>query len=117
MPSLGAGAGELPYAPLQAPILRDGRGVAAHDLGGQPEPLVLQALYLKARLLGPHAALHHCGRSSCATSTAAALCGLSASGGVVLKRASIPFTAFTTFTTFLQAWVPSRGGSTHCHPA
>jgi hypothetical protein len=29
------GAGQLPYAPLQAPVLRDGRRVAAHDLGAQ----------------------------------------------------------------------------------
>src|SRR5215204_1747872 len=80
IPSLGAGAGELPYAPLQAPVLRDGRGVTAHDLGGQPEALVLQAFYLQAYLLGPHAALHHRGQSSRATSTAAALCGSSVSG-------------------------------------
>src|SRR5919112_4397803 len=92
--SLGAGAGELPYAPLQAPVFRDGCGVAAHELGGRPEPLVLQALYPKAHLHGPHATLHHRGQSSRATSAAAALCGLSVSGGVVLKRASIPFTAF-----------------------
>src|SRR5215213_7809292 len=55
MPSLGTG--ELPYASLQAPVLRDGCGVAAHNLGSQPEALVLQALYLTAHLLGPHAAL------------------------------------------------------------
>src|SRR5215203_3617984 len=44
MPSLGAG--QLPYASLQAAVLRDGCGVAAHNLGGQSEALVLQALYL-----------------------------------------------------------------------
>src|SRR5215212_2524402 len=66
------GTGELPYAPLQAAVLCDGRWAASHDLRGQPEARLLQALYLPAHLLWPHAALH-CGQSSRATTTAAAI--------------------------------------------
>src|SRR5829696_704999 len=111
MPSLGTG--ELPYPLLEAAIFPGGRGVAPHDLRGQPEALALQALYLPAHLLFPHAALHRV-RSQTATPAAAALFrGLSASAGVVAKSASLPFTAFTTF---LQASIPSRGGSTRYHP-
>src|SRR5829696_3115699 len=55
MPSLGTG--ELPYPLLEAAIFPGGRGVAPHDLRGQPEALALQALYLPAHLLWPHAAL------------------------------------------------------------
>src|SRR5829696_1449204 len=86
MPSLGAAAGELPYAPLQAAVLRGSCGVAAHDLGGQPEALVLQALYLPAHLLGPHATLHR-GPPAPPPQTAT-LCGFSASGEVVVNRSS-----------------------------
>src|SRR5215212_8957448 len=70
MPSLGTG--EISYALLQAAVLPGGRGVAAHDLRGQPEALILQVLYLPAHLLWPHAALL-CGHPSCAAPTAAGI--------------------------------------------
>src|SRR5215208_2185956 len=58
------GVRELPYAALQAPVLLEGRGGAARDLGGQPKALVLKAPYLRARLLGIHGSTQPLPRTS-----------------------------------------------------